>query len=225
MFPGLFNIRNPIHSPPILFLFPPVHLSFEASQCVLGSKIKVVVGTMNPGQSHQSKVPQAPTLLTQRVTPLIGWVVLSSCSYFEISPRAMLLWVHRLWVSWKCNTGERALVTMVHELWINWSKFPTTVLKADGVFPWDNRGRRSGGGGNKGEGGLCESAASADPNNLRSQLISETSQLSFCNISGVWRNPSSSTMSLEILVLLWHLPSYQPELLQLQQSTGPYNWL
>lgn len=170
MFPGLFNIRNPIHSPPILFLCPPVQLSLRPLNVCLEVKSKIVVGTMNPGQSHQSKVPQAPPLLTQRVTPLIGWVVLSSFSYFEISPRAMLLWVHRLlWVSWKCNTGERALVTMIHEVWINWSKFPTTVLKVDGIFPRDNRGRRSGGGGNKGKGGLV----SLQP--LQTPIITEVS--------------------------------------------------
>lgn len=35
----------------------------------------------------------------------------------------------------------------------------------------------------------------------------------FCNISRVWGRSSSSTRALKILVVLWHLPSYQPELL------------
>lgn len=45
---------------------------------------------MNPRHSPPSKVPQAPPLLTRRVTPLIGWAVLSSFSYFEIAPGAKL---------------------------------------------------------------------------------------------------------------------------------------
>lgn len=73
--------------------------------------------------------------------------------------------------------------------------------------------------GNKEENGLCESAASSDPNNHKTPITFETSKLSSAISLGSVEAPSRSIRALEILILLWHLLSYQSELLQLQQPT------
>lgn len=97
-------------------------------------------------------------------------------------------------------------------------------MKVDGTFPWERAGEEEGvgKGGNKEEGGLCESAASADLTNHRSQLASEISQLSSATSLGSlqqYQGPGNSSTFVVSAFVLARTPSAATDNLKL-----PFKW-